>query len=124
MSEPKIKYDEVSDSLYVSFVDGENATGIELNEQILLRINKAERRAVGLTIFDYSVLAQPTEMGFRSLPLVGLEAMSAELREIVLEILRTSPVREILSLSAYMSSSAETIPITSLQQSVLIHQTA
>lgn len=45
------------------------ATGIELDEHILLRVNKAERRAVGLTIFDYSVLAQPTELGPRSLPL-------------------------------------------------------
>lgn len=124
MSEPTFKYDELSDSLYISFAPGENATGIELNEQILLRVNKAERRAVGLTIFDYSVLAQPTELGLRSLPLTGLDALTPELRELVLDILRTSPIQEILSLSAYMPSPMEAIPIMSLRQSVLTRRAA
>ena len=60
MTTPTLHYDEASDTLYISFAPGEHATGIELNEHILLRINKAERRAVGLTIFEYSLLAQPT----------------------------------------------------------------
>ena len=124
MSKATIKYDELSDSLYVSFAPGENATGVELNEHILLRLNQAERRAVGLTVFDYSVLAQPTELGLRSLPLTGLGDLSTELRELVLEILRTPPVREILRLSAYMPSAIEAIPITSLQQSILTRQAA
>jgi len=51
-------YDEVSDTLYVSFAPGEKATGIELNDHILLRVNKKERRAIGLTFFNYSLLAQ------------------------------------------------------------------
>ena len=72
MAEPKIEYDETSDTLYVSFSPNEKATGIELNEHVLLRINKAERRPVGLTIFEYSLLAQVTEMGIRSFPLSGL----------------------------------------------------
>jgi hypothetical protein len=32
MSEPTIRYDEPSDTLYISFAPGEVATGIELNE--------------------------------------------------------------------------------------------
>ena len=48
MSTPTLHYDEVSDTLSISFAPGEHATGIELNEHILLRINKTERRAVGL----------------------------------------------------------------------------
>ncbi len=116
------KYDELSDTLYVSFGTGENATGIELNEHILLRVNLEERRAVGLTLFDYSVLAQPTEIGFRSLPLNGLEELPTNVRELVIEILQSSPVKDILSLSAYTPSMIETIPITSLHHSVLEHR--
>ena len=119
MNEPIFKYDELSDTMYISFALGENGTGIELNENILLRVNEAERRAVGLTLFDYSVLAQPTEIGFRSLPLNGLEILPNEVREMVIEILHSSPVRDVLSLSAYTPSTIETIPITALQHSVL-----
>ena len=115
MSEPIFNYDELSDTLYVSFEPGETATGIELNEHILLRINKQERRAIGLTFFEYSILAQRTEVGPRSFPLTGLAELSNELRAIVLEILLRPPVSEILLLSAYTPSMIETIPITSLQ---------
>lgn len=115
MSEPIFNYDEISDTLYVSFAPGETATGIELNEHILLRLNKPERRAIGLTLFEYSLLAQRTEMGPRSFPLTGLAALSDELRGLVLEILLQSPVNELLLLSAYTPSMVETIPITSLQ---------
>ena len=114
MSEPTFNYDELSDTLYVSFAPGEAATGIELNEHILLRINKSERQAIGLTFFDYSLLVQKTEVGPRSFPLTGLSDLSEELREIVLDILLRPPVSEILLLSAYTPSLVETIPITSL----------
>jgi uncharacterized protein YuzE len=115
MPTPNFNYDEPSDTLYVSFAPGEKATGIELNDHILLRLNKAERKAVGLTFFEYSILAQRTEVGPRSFPLSGLAQLSDELREIVLEVILHPPVSEILSLSAYTPSSIETIPITSLQ---------
>jgi hypothetical protein len=71
MAEPIFHYDEGSDTLYVSFAPGEAATGIALHDHMLLRINKHERRAIGLTLLDYSVLAQPTEAGPRSFPLTG-----------------------------------------------------
>jgi uncharacterized protein YuzE len=115
MSGPIFNYDEVSDTLYVSFAPGEKATGIELNDHILLRINKKERRAIGLTFLDYSLLAQRTDVGPRSFPLTGIVELSEELREMVLDILRRPPVSDILFLSSYTPSIAETIPITLLQ---------
>jgi len=120
MTEPIFNYDEMSDTLYVSFAPGEKATGVELNDHILLRINKKERRAIGLTFLDYSLLAQKTEVGPRSFPLTGLAELSDELREIVLDILQCPPVSEILFLSSYTPSVVETIPITSLQPVVLV----
>ena len=116
MTEPIFNYDEKSDTLYVSFEAKVKATGIELNDHILLRINKGERKAVGLTFFEYSVLAQQTEIGPRSFPLTGLAELSAELRELVLDILQQPPVNRILLLLAYTPSMVETIPITSFQQ--------
>jgi uncharacterized protein YuzE len=115
MSEPVFTYDEASDTLYISFAPGEAATGIELTDHILLRVNKRERRAIGLTLLDYSILAQTTDIGPRSFPLTGLDELSNDLREMVLDILLHPPVRDILSLLAYTPSLAETIPIISLQ---------
>lgn len=115
MQEPRINYDETSDTLYVSFEPGAKGTGIELNEHILLRIDKRARRPVGLTLFEYSVLVQKTELGPRSFPLAGLGDLSEELREMVLEILLSPPVSDFLSVSAFTPSILETIPITFLQ---------
>lgn len=115
MNKPIFNYDEVSDTLYISFYPGEKATGIELNDQILLRINKEEHRAIGLTLLDYSLLAQKTEIGSRSFPLTGLSELSEDLRETVLDILQRSPVKDVLFFSTYTPSITDTIPITSLQ---------
>lgn len=124
MTAPIINYDEASDTLHISFAPGETATGIELNDHMLLRINKPERRAVGLTLFDYSVLAQQTEVGPRSFPLTGLADLSAEVRELVIEILRAEPVRAILALSAYSPTPVEVIPITLLQPVSIVQNAA
>lgn len=115
MTKPKLNYDEMSDTLYVSFEPGTKATGIQLNEHILLRINKKKRVAVGLTLFEYSLLAQKTEVGPRSFPLTGLSELSDALRQIVLDMLLNPPVSDILSLSAFTPSNVESIPITLLQ---------
>jgi uncharacterized protein YuzE len=115
MAEPIFHYDEESDTLYVSFAPGEAATGIALNDHMLLRINKHERRAIGLTLLDYSVLAQPTEAGPRSFPLTGLIQLSEDLRALVLDMLRRPPVCKLLSLSAYTPSMAEIVPIATLR---------
>jgi len=95
MKKPIFNYDEISDTLYVSFEPGEKATGIELNEHILLRININERRAIGLTFLEYSLLAQKTKVGPRSFPLTSLSELSEELREIVLYILLRPPVSDV-----------------------------
>ena len=115
MTKPKLNYDEMSDTLYISFEPGVKATGIELNDHILLRIDKNKRKVVGLTFFEYSLLAQKTEVGPRSFPLTGLSELSDDLRQIVLDILLSPPVSEILSISAFTPSIVETIPITFLQ---------
>ena len=114
MTQPTVNYDETSDTLYISFVPNLKATGIELNEHILLRIDKESTRAVGITFLNYSILIQKADFGPRSFPLTGLAKLSEETREIVMDLLATAPVKEILSLSTYTPSLSEAIPITLL----------
>jgi uncharacterized protein YuzE len=114
MTQPITNYDSVSDTLYISFLPDVKATGIELNEHILLRIDKENRKAVGITFLNYSILIQKADFGPRSFPLTGLIKLSDDTREIVMEILENEPLKEILSLSTYTPSFSEAIPITLL----------
>ena len=115
MSKPSIKYDEASDTLTVCFEPGSKATGVELTDHILLRINQQQRSCVSIVFFEYSVLAQTTNMGTRSFPILGLSQISNDLKEIIFEILLTLPVSDFLHISAYTVSLVETIPIVSIQ---------
>jgi uncharacterized protein YuzE len=114
MSQPIINYDEMSDTLYISFEPDAKATGIELNDNILLRIDKTQRKVIGLTFLNYSILTQNADFGPRSFPLTGIAQLSSELKDIVMDVISNSPVKEILSLSTYTPSFAEAIPITLL----------
>ena len=114
---PKYSYDKDADVLYISFSPGEKApAAVELNNNILLRFNRAEKRAIGLTLMDFSVLAQLTELGPRSFPLSGLQELEPEWQEIVIDILTTPPVNQILKVSTYTPSVSENIPITFIQK--------
>src|SRR3990172_11049848 len=85
--QPTYSYDKEADVLYISFAPGEKATAaVELNDNILLRFNRAEKRAVGLTLMDFSVLVQVTNFGPRSFPLTGLKELEAEWQETVIEM--------------------------------------
>lgn len=114
---PIYSYDKEVDVLYISFLPGEKATAaVELNENILLRFNRTEREAVGLTLMDFSVLVQWTTLGPRSFPLTGLKELEPEWQDIVIEILTKPPVNQILKVSIYTPSMAEMIPITSVEK--------
>lgn len=108
-------YDQEVDALYISFAPGEQPTAAaELHDNILLRFNLTEKRAVGLTLMDFSVLVQMTQLGPRSFPLSGMKDLEPEWQETVVEIITKPPVNQILRVSSYMPSMAETIPITSV----------
>jgi hypothetical protein len=110
-------YDKDVDVLYISFSLGEKPTAaVELNDNILLRFNREEKRAVGLTLMDFSVLVQLTELGPRSFPLNGLAELEPEWQEEVIAIITAPPVNQILRVSSYMLSAAEVVPITSVER--------
>ena len=109
---PVYTYDKEVDILYISFSPGEKATtAIELNEHILLRLNYVEKRAIGLTLMDFSILVQMTDLGPRQFPLSGLQDLEPEWQEMVIDVLKTPPVNQILNVSMYTASSEHTVPI-------------
>ncbi len=110
-------FDKEADVLYISFAPGEKAsTAVELNENILLRFNRAEKRAIGLTLMDFTVLVQLTQLGPRNFPLTGLQDLEPEWRDMVIDIITSPPVNQILKVSVYTPSLAEVIPITSVEK--------
>ena len=114
---PTYSYDKEADVLYISFAPGETPTAaVELHDNILLRFNLAEKRAVGLTLMDFSVLVQMTQLEPRSFPLSGLQDLEPEWRETVIEIITKPPINQILRVSSYMPSMTEVVPITSVEK--------
>ncbi len=117
---PTYSYDQEADILYVAFSPGEKATAaVELNDNILLRFNRKEKRAIGLTLMDFSVLAQLTSLGPRNFPLTGFKEIEEDWWEDVVEIITSPPVNQILKVSSYTPSLSETIPITSIKTPAL-----
>ena len=114
---PTYSYDKEADVLYISFAPGETPTAaVELNDNILLRFNLAEKRAIGLTLMDFSVLVQMTQLGPRSFPLSGLQDLEPAWQETVIEIITKPPVNQILRVSSYTPSMTEVVPITSVEK--------
>ncbi len=110
-------YDKEADVLYITFSPGEKATAaVELNDNILLRFNQAEKRAVGLTLMDFSVLVQMSKLGPSSFPLGGLKDLEPAWQETVIDIITRPPINQILKLSLYVSSPTETVPIAAVER--------
>ncbi len=115
--EPIYSYDKEADVLYISFSPGEKATtAVELNDNILLRFNRAEKRAIGLTLMDFSVLVQLTNLGPRSFPLSGLDELEPDWQDTVIEIITHPPVSQILKVSVYTPSLTDTVPVALVER--------
>lgn len=113
-------YDKEIDVLYISFAPGERATtAVELNENILLRLNRAEKRAVGLTLMDFSVLVELTNFGPRSFPLTGLDDLDEEWQELVLDIISQPPVSQILKLQVFTPPLSRATPATTIERPMI-----
>lgn len=113
---PAYSYDKEGDVLYISFSPGEKATSaVELNDNILLRFNRAEKRAIGLTLMDFSVLVQKTDLGPENFPLNGLKDLEPEWQETVTDIITKPPVSLILNVSCYLPSLPESVPVGSAE---------
>ena len=105
-------YDQEADILEIFFGENESATGVELTDYIILRLNKQTRRAVSLMLLHFSILTERTEYGPRSYPLSNLDEVSEDLRELVLHLVTSMPVSQFVKLSHFQASPMEQIPFT------------
>ena len=87
----RVTYDPEGDILYVTFGQPTAATGYQLSDQILLRVDPQTQKAAGLTILNFSLHAQAG----REISLPGIEEVP-ELRSYLLCILTTPPVTHFL----------------------------
>lgn len=110
--EIRLVYDQNDDILDIFFGENESATGIELTDYILLRIDLKTARAVSLTIDHFSMLTEQTEYGPRSFALKNLDELPEDLRELTLQLMMSSPVNQFLKLFNFQASPIERIPLT------------
>jgi hypothetical protein len=119
MNPPTVKYDEISDTLTLTFESGIPATGIELNDHLLLRYSTTHPKIISLSFLEYSFWAHTPELGTRSFPLSGLTALPIALQSELIELLNQPPLSEFLQCSTYTLSPTESIPIVSLKPTAL-----
>lgn len=105
-------YDQEADILEIFFGENESATGVELTDYIILRLNQQTRRAISLTLLHFSILTERTEYGPRSYPLHKIDEVSEGLRELVLNLVTSIPVSQFVKLSHFQASPTEQIPLT------------
>lgn len=108
----RLVYDENEDMLDIFFGDNEPATGIELTDHILLRLNKKTGQAVSLTLLHFSILTERTEYGPRSFPLDKIDELPEDLREHTIHAITTPPVNRFLKISLFQESPSKRVPLT------------
>jgi hypothetical protein len=108
----RMVYDQEGDILELFFGENESATGIQLTDHILLRINQKSRRAVSLMFLHFSILTERTEFGPRSYSLDKVEELPEELRELVFYLITSLPINQFLKVSNFQISPVKHIPLT------------
>jgi hypothetical protein len=113
-------YDEEADMLELFFGENAPATGIELTDHIILRLDRKAKRALSLLLLHFSILTEQTEYGPRSFPLEKLERLPEELRELVLRLLTSLPVSQFLKLSQLQTTPPMSMPVVYVESQPLL----
>jgi hypothetical protein len=113
-------YDEEADILELFFGENGPATGIELTDQIILRLDQKTRRALSLMLLHFSILSEQTEYGPRSFPLEKLERLPEDLRELVLRLITSLPVSQFLKLSQLQTTPPRFMPVAYVESQPLL----
>jgi len=115
MNETKVNYDEEADVLYVSFGGSEHVTGVELADNILLRLDTgkatgAPPKAVGLTFISFARMM--AHYGDRPLnvPLSNLRSLPQDLWQAVLDVVTTPPVSDFWAVGLFLSPQVPPLP--------------
>ncbi|HID63687.1 MAG TPA: DUF2283 domain-containing protein [Anaerolineae bacterium] len=109
-------YDRDSDDLEIVFEKGRANCAVELTDNIVLRLDREKEKALSLILLNFSILAQPTDMGPKNFPLTGLADLPDDLRQTVVKIITSPPVNQFLKVSYFYPSPAERFPITYVER--------
>jgi len=115
MSEIKTNYDKEADVLYVSFGRSEHVTGVELADNVLLRLDTGKTtgtapRAIGLTFISFAHLMASHRDKPLNVPLANLRNLPEELWRATLNVITTPPVSDFLSVGLSLSPQVPPLP--------------
>jgi len=107
----RLVYDQEADILEIFFGENGPATGIELTDQMILRVDQKQNRALSLMLLHFFILSEQTEYGPRSFSIDKVQDLPTELRQLVLCLLTSQPVSQFLKLSQFQLSPQEQMPL-------------
>ena len=115
MNTTKIHYDEEGDVLYVSFGKSEHVTGVELTNNVLLRLDTGKStgdlpRAIGLTFVSFSYMREHHRDKPLHVPLNNLRNLPEELWRAVLAVITIPPVSDFLAIGLSLSPQIPPFP--------------
>ncbi len=115
MNGTKINYDQEADVLYVSFGRSEHVTGIELADNILLRLDTGKAsgtapRAVGLTFVSFSRMMAHYKDKPLNVPLANLRNLREDIWQAALTVMTTAPVSDFLAVGLSLSPQIPPLP--------------
>jgi len=115
MPEAKINYDAEGDVLYVSFARSEHVTGVELGDNILLRLDTGKSsgtppKAIGLTFISFTRMREAHRDKPFMVPLANLRNLPQELWDAVLTVITTPPVSDFLAIGLSLSPQVPPLP--------------
>lgn len=115
MQDTKINYDEKGDVLYVSFEKSEHVTGIELADNILLRLDTGKTtgsppKAIGLTFISFAQMMKHYQSKPLSVPLANLRNLPEDLWHATLAVITTPPVSDFLAVGLSLSPQVPPLP--------------
>jgi hypothetical protein len=115
MGNIKINYDEEADVLYVSFGRSEHVTGVELTDNILLRLDTGKvtgtaPRAIGLTFVSFARMLAHYQNKPLYVPLANLRNLPEDLWQAILVVTTTPPVSDFLAVGLSFSLQVPPLP--------------
>ena len=113
----KINYDKEADVLYVSFGQSEHVTGIELADNILLRLDTGKAtgdvpRAIGLTFVSFSSMMAHHRDKPLTISLDQLRDLPDDLWQAVIDVVTTPPVSDVLKVGLSVAPQVPPLPVS------------
>ena len=115
MPNTKINYDKEADVLYISFGEGQNITGVELTDNVILRLDTGSKpsqlpKAVGLTFISFEKMMATHKDTPVFVSLANLRQLPEELWQAVLTVVTSAPVSDYLSVNLSLSPQMPPLP--------------